>query len=163
MPRSSLRPSARLRNVAALVVLSALTLGAPVAALRAQSSNTPIEQIRIVGTPKLYVQVPSDPKTYNSVWIVFRTSPHLHVSRQVVVRVKGKSGRAYGASGHPNCIRSTVIQAAKLLKPGAKYKVEFYARKSAYGSATKLLTSRTLAAHRWNSHAGSSGIRTPHC
>jgi len=109
-----LLPSPGLCRAAAIAVLAALTIGAPIAALEARTPGaTPIDEIRIAGAPALHVERPGTGAGYDSAWIVFRTRPHLHVSRQVVVRVRGMSGRSYGAAGHPNCIRSTVIGAAK--------------------------------------------------
>ena len=50
----------------------------------------------------------------------------------------------------PDCIRSTVIQVAQLVRPGAKYRVRFYGRRSVGGDMTLLVT-HTLAAHKWSS------------
>jgi hypothetical protein len=77
--------------------------------------------------------------------------PHLHVARQVVVEVRGLRGRSFGAAGAPDCVRSTVIHAASVLRPGAKYRVRFYARESRAGKASTLLATHTVAAHRFDS------------
>jgi hypothetical protein len=136
--------ASRYHTIAALATLAGLTVGAPVAALQAQTPRTPVQSIRIVGTPTLHVDTANASHGYKSAWILFRTSPHLHGPRQVVVRVHGMSGRSYGNAGARNCVRSTIIHAANVLKPGRKYRVQFYARAGAHGQATRLALTRTL-------------------
>ena len=67
---------------------------------------------------------------YNAAWIVFRTRPHLHIARQVVVEIRGLKGCSYGGSGAPNCVRATDIQASQLVTRGHRYRVRFYARRA---------------------------------
>jgi hypothetical protein len=139
----------RLRGFAAIVALAALTVGAPVAALHAKTPKTPVEDIRFVGTVTLHVDTARASHGYHSAWVLFRTSPHLHEPRQVVVRIGEFSGRSYGnvAGTGRNCIRSTLIHAAEKLKPGVKYRVRFYVRPGAHGKASRLALTRTLVAH----------------
>jgi hypothetical protein len=139
------------RRLAAAAILAALTIGAPVNALRAADGTVPVEDIQIAGTPKLFVERPGTGAGYNAAWVVFQTRPRLHVVRQVVVEVRGLRGRSYSAAGAPNCVRSTVIHAASVLRPGAKYRVRFYARKGRAGKADTLLATRTIVAHRFDS------------
>jgi hypothetical protein len=139
------------RRIAATVILAVLTIGAPVTALRAAGGAVPVEDIQIAGAPKLFVERPGTGAGYNAAWVVFETDPHLHVARQVVVEVRGLRGRSFGAAGAPNCVRSTVIHAASVLRPGAKYRVRFYARKGRGGKADTLLATRTVVAHRFDS------------
>jgi hypothetical protein len=123
-PSTSRRARARsVRRLAAVAVLAALTIGAPVTALRASGGTVAVEDIQIVGTPKLFVQRPGSGAGYDAAWVVFKTRPHLHVARQVVVEVRDLPGRSYGASGAPNCVRSTVIQADRAIRPGATYRL----------------------------------------
>ena len=151
MPTTTTRSPHRLPRLAATAVLATLTLGAPVAALQAAGGTVPVEDIEIAGTPKLFVERPGRGAGYDAAWVVFQTRPHLHVARQVVVEVRGLRGRSFGAAGVPNCVRSTVIHAANVLRPGAKYRVRFYARKGRAGKAATLLATRTLVAHRFES------------
>ena len=151
-PSASPRASAHgVRRIAAIVILAVLTIGAPATALRAAGGTVPVEDIQIAGAPKLFVERPGTGAGYNAAWVVFQTRPHLHVGRQVVVEVRGLRGRSYGAAGAPNCVRSTVIHAASVLRPGAKYRVRFYARKGRAGKADTLLATRTVVAHRFDS------------
>jgi hypothetical protein len=140
-----------MRRLAATAILAVLMIGAPVTALHAAGGTIPVEDIQIAGTPKLFVERPGSGGGYNAAWVVFQTRPHLHVGRQVVVEVRGLHGRSYGAAGAPNCVRSTVIHASSVLRPGAKYRVRFYARKGHTGKADTLLATRTLVAHRFDS------------
>lgn len=137
-----------MHRIAAIATLAGLTVGAPVAALQAQTSRTPVHAITIVGTPTLHVDTANASHGYKSAWVLFRTSPHLHEPRQVVVRVHGMSGRSYGNAGARNCVRSTIIHAANVLKPGAKYRVRFHVRPGAHGKTTRVALTRTLVARR---------------
>jgi hypothetical protein len=139
------------RRIAAIAILAVLTIGAPVTALRAAGGTVPVEDIQIAGAAKLFVERPGTGAGYNAVWIVFQTRPHLHVARQVVVEIRGLRGRSYGAAGAPDCVRSTVIHAASVVRPGAKYRVGFYARKGRTGKADTLLATRTVVARRFDS------------
>ena len=150
-----------MRRIAAVVVLAALTIGAPVTALRAAVGTVPVEDIQIAGTPKLFVERPGSGAGYNAAWVVFTTRPHLHVARQVVVEVGDLLGRSYGGSGAPNCVRSTIIQANHAIRPGATYRVRFSARQGATGKAVTLLATRTLVAHRFDSPRGHPTV--PRC
>ena len=150
MPITTQSPH-RLPRLAATAVLAALTLAAPAAALQAAGGTVPVEEIQIAGTPKLLVERPGRGAGYDAAWVVFQTRPHLHVVRQVVVEVRGLRGRSYSAAGAPDCVRSTVIHAAGVLRPGARYRVRFYARKGRTGKAATLLATRSLVAHRFDS------------
>jgi len=148
-------------RLAVIATLAAVAVCLPAAALHAASGAVDVEDIRIVGTPKLHVERPGSGAGYNSAWVVFRTSERLHVVRQVVAEVRGRRGRSYTAKGAPNCVRSTVIQAAKLVKPGNRYRVRFYGRPDRAGEARALLKTYTLTARRFTPPAGSFGV--PHC
>jgi hypothetical protein len=151
-PSAPPRASAHgVRRLAATAILAALMIATPVTALRAAGGTVPVEDIQIAGAPKLFVERPGTGAGYNAAWVVFQTRPHLHVGRQVVVEVRGLRGRSYGAAGAPNCVRSIVIHAASVLRPGVKYRVRFYARKGRTGKADTLLATRTLVAHRFDS------------
>jgi hypothetical protein len=139
------------RSLAAMAVLGALMLGAPMTALSAAGGSVPIEDIEITGTLKLFVERPGTGAGYDAAWVVFQTRPHLRVVRQVVPEVRGLRGRSYTADGAPNCVRSTVIHAAGVVKPGARYRVRFYGRMGRAGKADTLLTTRTLMARRFES------------
>jgi hypothetical protein len=139
------------RSLAAMAVLGALSLGAPMTALYAAGGSVPVEDIQIVGSPKLFVERPGTGAGYDAAWVVFQTRPRLHVVRQVVPEVRGLRGRSYSADGAPNCVRSTVIHAAGLVKPGTRYRVRFHGRNGRAGDADTLLTTRTLVAHRFES------------
>jgi hypothetical protein len=145
LTRATRRPGV---PAALVVVLGVLAL--PAAAPLASSGNVAVDDIKIVGTPVLYVQRPVSSHTYNAAWVIFRTSPHLHEARQVVVELKGRSGRSFGNAGARNCVRSTIIQVARLVKPGATYRVRFYGRARVGGDRT-LLRTYALAAHRFAS------------
>ncbi len=142
------------------VTLGALAMGLPGAASQAASGTVEVKDIKIVGTPVLYVQRPVSGRTYNSAWVLFRARPHLHEARQVVVELKGKRGRTFGNAGPRDCLRSTIIQVARLVKPGAKYRVRFYGRRTVGGEQT-LLRTYTLAAHRFERSIASAS--TPRC
>jgi hypothetical protein len=137
-------------RLAAIAVLGVLAVGAPTAALHAAGGTVPIEDIEIVGTPKLFVERPGTGAGYNAAWVVFQTRPHLHVARQVVVELRGLRGNTYSSRGAPNCIRATVIHAASVVKPGARYRVRFYGREHRAGKADTLVATHTLVAHRFD-------------
>ncbi len=141
--------SARLTAILAAVA-AVLAVGVSVAASQAATGTVEVKDIKIVGTPVLYVQRPVSNATYNAAWVVFKTRPHLHESRQGVTELKGHRGRSFGRAGGPNCIRSTIIQVAKLVRPGVTYRVRFYGRRSVGGDQT-LLATHKLAAHKWSS------------
>lgn len=157
----SLRPrranARRIGCLAAMAALAALTVGAPVAGLQAAAGGVAVEDIRIVGAPKLYFERPGADRFGEIAWVVFETRPHLRVVRQVVVELRGRRGRSYSASGAPNCVRSAILQGAVGLKPSAKYRVRFYGRRGAHGRADTLLATRTLVARG----VGSPGRRPP--
>ncbi|MDQ3722967.1 MAG: hypothetical protein M3376_07860 [Actinomycetota bacterium] len=155
------RPRRTAATLVALALLAVLATGAPATALHADSGRVAVEDIEIAGTPRLYVEQPGRGAGYNAAWIVFRTRPHLHVARQVVAEVRGLRGRSYGGAGAPNCVRSTVIQANKLVKPGQRYRVRFYVRPGAHGTATTLLKSVTLTASRFDSSRARPSV--PRC
>jgi hypothetical protein len=149
------------RRLAGVLVLAALTIGAPVTALRASGGTVPVEDIQIAGTPKLFVERPGSGAGYNAAWVVFTTRPHLHVVRQVVVEVRDLLGSSYSASGAPSCVRSTIIQANRAIRPGARYRVRFAARRGRTGKTLTLPATRTLVAHRFDSPR--SDPKVPHC
>ena len=149
------------RALAATAVLGALMLGAPVTALQAAGGTVPVGDIQIVGTPKLFVERPGAGAGYHAAWVVFQTRPRLHVVRQVVVEIHGARGRSYTASGAVNCVRSTILNAAGLVKPGTRYRVRFYGRKGRTGRADTLIATRTLVAHTFN--APRQHFSTPRC
>jgi hypothetical protein len=142
-----------------MAVLGGLMVGAPITALHAANRNVAVEDIQIVGTPKLFVERPGTGSGYDSAWVIFRTRPHLQVVRQVVTDLRGLRGRSYTADGALNCVRSTVIHAAPVVKPGARYRVRFYARKGRSGKAGTLVATRTLLARRFD--ASRNGV--PRC
>jgi hypothetical protein len=150
-PPAGQRQARGVRSLASMAVLGAILLGAPMTALYAAGRSVPVEDIHIVGSPKLVVERPGTGAGYDAAWVVFQTRPHLHVVRQVVPEVRGLRGRSYSAAGAPNCVRSTVIHAAALVKPGTRYRVRFYGREGRAGDADTLLTTRTLVAHRFES------------
>jgi len=154
-------PRGRQTALAGIAVLTAVVLAAPGSAPLAASGAVPVEDIAIVGTPKLYVEPPGRGAGYNAAWVVFRTRPHLHIARQVVVEVRGLRGRSYGGSGAPNCVRSTVIQANTVVKHANTYRVRFFARPGSHGEATTLLRTVTLPAHRFASRPGIPSV--PRC
>ena len=164
-PRSarSLAPRSRAAAAALAVIalLVALAFGVGVSAPQAASGAVPVSDIEIFGPPKLYVESPGGGAGYNAAWVVFRTRPHLHIARQVVVEVRGLKGRSYGGSGARNCVRSTVIQASKVVRHARTYRVRFYARPGSHGTARTLLRTVTLAAHRFASPPGR--VSVPHC
>jgi hypothetical protein len=145
------------RGAALFAAASCASLGTSFAA----TGTVPIKQIRIVGTPTLYVQAPPGTGTgYNSAWVTFKTSPHLHVALQLVTEVRGLLGRSFGVAGPQNCIRSTIINAVGIVKPGSRYKVQILARAGQYGKATTVLGSYTIAAHAFASTARNPKVPT---
>ena len=58
-------------------------------------------------------------------------------------------------------MRSTVIQANRLVKRGHRYRVRFYARPGAHGTATTLLKTITLTARHFASSPSRPSV--PHC
>ena len=141
--------------------MAAFSLALPAGAPHAATGAVAVDEIEIAAAPKLYVEPPGAGAGYNAAWIVFRTRPHLHISRQVVVEIRGLKGRSYGGSGAPNCVRSTVIQANKLVKRGHRYRVRFYARPGSHGTATTMLKTITLTARHFASPPGSASV--PRC
>jgi hypothetical protein len=160
-PAADQRRARGVRALAATAVLAALMLGAPMTALHAAGGTIPVGDIKIVGTPKLFVERPGTGAGYHAAWVVFQTRPRLHVVRQVVVEVRGLRGRSYTASGGANCVRSTILNAASLVKPGARYRVRFYGRKGRTGNADTLIATRTLVAHTFG--APRTHLSTPDC
>lgn len=79
----------------------------------------------------------------------------------MVVEIRGLKGRSYGGSGAPNCVRSTVIRANRLVKRGHRYRVRFYVRPGAHGTATTLRKTITLTARRFASPPGRASV--PRC
>lgn len=146
---------------AMLVALAAIAVTLPAAALHAASGTVDVEDIRIVGTPTLHVERPGSGAGYNSAWVVFRTGERLHVVRQIVTELRGRRGRSYTAKGARTCVRSTVINVAKLVKPGHRYRVRFYGRPGRAGEAKTLLKTFTLTARRFAPPSGRFSV--PHC
>ena len=162
VPRSARRiRDRRLRGRLAALAVLAVVLAAPASSPLAAGGAVPVEQIAILGTPKLYVEPPGRGAGYNAAWIVFRTRPHLHIARQVVVEVRGLRARSFGRAGAPNCLRSTVIQANKVVKHANTYRVRFYARPGSHGTASTLLRTVRLPAHRFASAPGRPSV--PRC
>jgi hypothetical protein len=157
-PLTSRRPRSLRIPLLATAVLAALAPSQP--ALHAATGTVEVADIRIVGTPLLYVQRPVSGATYNSAWVLFRTRPHLHEARQVVVELKGLRGRSFGNAGARDCVRSTIVQVARLVRPGAEYRVRFYGRRTVGGDDT-LVRTYTLAAHRFTRPVSSAS--TPRC
>jgi hypothetical protein len=145
--RSTDRPAhARsIRRLAALAVLAALAIGAPVTALHAAGGDVAVKDIRIAGTPTLFFERPGTHAGGDIAWVVFQTRPRLRVVRQVVVELRGRRGRSHTARG-ANCVRSAIRQGAIGLKHGTKYRVRFYGRPGRFGDADTLLATRTLVA-----------------
>jgi FtsP/CotA-like multicopper oxidase with cupredoxin domain len=160
-PAADQQQARGVRALAAMAVLGALMLGTPMTALHAAGGTVPVQDIQIVGTPKLFIERPGTGAGYHAAWVVFQTRPHLHVVRQVVVEVRGARGRSYTASGAPNCVRSTILNATSLVKPGGRYRVRFYAGKSRTAHADTLITTRSLVARTFK--APSKHYSTPHC
>ena len=75
--------------------------------------------------------------------------------------MRGLRGRSYGRAGAPDRVRSTVIQASKVVKHARTYRVRFYARPGAHGTATTLLRTVRLAAHRFESSRARPSV--PRC
>jgi hypothetical protein len=159
--RAAVDRSRLLRRGAALAVIVAAASFASLGTSLAATGTIPIAQIRIVGTPTLYVQAPSGTGTgYNSAWVTFRTSPHLHVALQLVTEVRGLLGRSFGVAGPRNCVRSTIINAVGVVKPGSRYRVQILARAGQFGKATTVVGSYTLAAHAFASTARNPKVPT---
>jgi hypothetical protein len=138
------------RGAAVAVIAATASCASLGTSLAATPGAVPLAGIRIVGTPTLYVQAPPG-SGYKSAWVTFRTTPHLHVALQLVTEVRGLLGRSFGVPGPANCIRSTIINAVGIVKPGSRYKVRIYGRAGQYGKATILLGTFTLAAHAFAS------------
>jgi hypothetical protein len=156
------RHVARLRGPAAIAVLVTLTIGAPVAALQADPGRVNVKDITIVGTPTLYVERPAEGAGPNvGTWVVFRARPHLRVVRQVVVEVRGLLGHSHTGRGARDCIRSTILRAGGVLKPGSRYRVRFYGRPGRAGKAETLLATHTLTAHTFPVAPGHTSV--PRC
>jgi hypothetical protein len=159
--RAAVDRSRLLRRGAALAVIVAAASFASLGTSLAATGTIPIAQIRIVGTPTLYVQAPPGTGTgYNSAWVTFRTSPHLHVALQLVTEVRGLLGRSFGVAGPRNCVRSTIINAVGIVKPGSRYIVQILARAGQFGKATTVLGSYTVAAHAFASTARNPRVPT---
>jgi hypothetical protein len=118
-------------------------MGAPAAAPAAHLPRVDIDQISIIGSPKLFVG-PPDSAGFRSTWVVFQTSPRLHTVRQVVVELNGKLGQSNTSRGRPACIRSALNGTS--VKAGSRYRVQFHARSGQAGKIEKLITTRTLTA-----------------
>jgi hypothetical protein len=160
-PAGDRQRSLSVRSLVAMAVLGALMLGAPMTPLHAAGGTVPVQDIQIVGTPKLYVEPPGTGAGYHAAWVVFQTRPRLHVVRQIVVEVRSLRGRSYTASGAPNCVRSTILNAASLVKPARRYRVRFYARKGRTGNADTLIAAHNLVAQTYN--APREHFSTPRC
>jgi hypothetical protein len=168
-PRADRRPGFRaavgrgrsLRHGVAMAVIAAAASYASLGTSLAATGTLPVAEIQIVGTPTLYVQAPPGTGTgYNPAWVTFRTSPHLHVALQLVTEVRGLFGRSFGVAGPRNCIRSTVINAVGIVKPGSRYEVLIYARPGQSGKATTVLGTYRLAAHAFASTARDPKVPT---
>jgi hypothetical protein len=113
-----------------------------------------LPDFHLVGNPRLYVVTPVPAGGGPVVYVVFRSSVHLHEPRQVLAQVKGVSGRTFASrrTGVPNCYRSVSLYSASprspKLTPGRKYRVSFLLRRSAYTRRTTPATSVTVVARR---------------
>jgi hypothetical protein len=141
-----------------VLVAAALTAAGATAAVGAPPTE---RNFHVVGTPKLYVTSAGNREGGPKVYVVFRSSIHLHEPRLVLAAVKGHNGRTYASrrTGVPNCYLSTAIYApAKVpITAGFRYRVDFLTRPTSHSKQTTLVTSYHLVArHR-------SGITPPSC
>lgn len=139
-----------MRRTAAAAALLAMALAVGVGAPQAATGVVPVANLKIVGTPKLYVERPGAGGGYDSAWVVLQTSSHLHVVRQILVTVRDLVGESYSTSGAPNCVRSTILQGNRVVQAGRRYGVQVYGRANRSAKEKRLLGTYTLAAHRFD-------------
>lgn len=144
--KSIVRLRRRVASPATAAGLAVVAMGASAAALAADPPRVDINQISIVGSPKLFI---GQPGSTGSAFVVFQTRPRLRTVRQVVVEINGKLGRSYTSRGRAGCVRSTFLHVQTALKPGSRYRVRFYARSGRTGKIEKLITTRTLTARKF--------------
>jgi hypothetical protein len=148
--KSTIRLTRRVACAATAAGLAVAVMGAAAAAPAADPPRVvDIDQITIIGSPKLFVGQRGS-RGFGSAWIVFQTRPRLRTVRQVVVRISGERGLNYTSRGRPACIRSTIVD-ARTLKAGSRYRVQFHARTGRTRDIEKLLTTRTLTARTFAS------------
>jgi hypothetical protein len=140
--KSTVRLRRRVASAATAAGLAVVVMGAPAAATAADPPRVDINQISIVGSPKLFI---AKPGSTGSAFVVFQTRPRLRTVRQVVVEINGNLGRSYTSRGRAGCVRSTFLN-VQPLKAGSRYRVRFYARSGRAGKIEKLITTRTLTA-----------------
>jgi hypothetical protein len=145
LAKSIVRLRPRVASAATSAAFAVVAIGAPAAASAADPPRVDINQISIVGTPKLFI---AQPGSTGSAFVVFQTRPRLRTVRQVVVEIKGKLGRSYTSRGRARCVRSTFLH-VQTLKAGSGYRVRFYARSGRAGKIEKLITTRTLTARKF--------------
>jgi hypothetical protein len=133
-----------------LVICAVLALGLAGAA---QGATPPDFHLR--GTPKLYVVNGPVGAGRPTVYVMFRSSQHLHEPRLVVAKIHGIGGRTYAARHDPlaNCYRSASFFAKSTgtnprLKAGAAYTVEFVVRATSHAPTDgPAVATRKLSAH----------------
>jgi hypothetical protein len=141
----------------ARLAICALTLGLSAAAAAPAPAAEP--DFHLLGTPRLYVTSESNLSGGPKVYVVFRSTVHLHEPRQVLAAVKGHNGRTYASrrTHVANCYLSTAIVRPAPIRAGISYRVQFSVRSSAYAKRTTPVASRRLVAHHW------AAIRPPSC
>lgn len=147
----------------AMVAVATLVMGAGAVAAQDSARATAPPTFKVATGARLYLPATKPATGRAAAWVVFRTSPHVS-ARLTVVRVAGRSGRSYAASGAADCIRSAVPAKAgsTVLKAGRRYRVSFYARAGTGQSSLRtLISSRVLTARTFT--APPTGLGTPHC
>ena len=145
---SNVRLRRRVTSAATAAGLAVVVMGAPAAAPATHLPRVDINQISIIGSPKLFIGQP-DSTGFRSAWVVFQTRPRLHTVRQVVVEIKGKLGQSNTSRGRAACVRSAFLNAQTFVKAGSRYRVQFHARSAQAGKIEKLITTRTLTARKF--------------
>lgn len=140
------RVNGSMRPALALCAL-ALGLGA------ASPASAAVPGFHLAGTPRLYLLPAGNQLGGPKVYVVFRSTVHLHEPRQVLASVKGHQGRTYASrrTHVANCYISTAIVRPAPIRAGGRYRVDFLVRPSAYSKDKRLVTSRTLVARSWRS------------
>ncbi len=130
-----------------LLAICALAFGLGVAA--PATAATP--DFHLLGTPRLYLLPAGNQQGGPKIYVVFRSTVHLHEPRQVLASVKGHQGRTYASrrTHVANCYISTAIVRPAPIRPGIRYRVQFFVRPSAYSKTKTLVTSRKLVARSW--------------
>ena len=133
----------------ATLAICALALGLGAAA----PATAAAPDFHLAGTPRLYLLPAGNQLGGPKVYVVFRSTVHLHEPRQVLASVKGHRGRTYASrrTHVANCYISTAIVRPAPIRPGIRYRVQFFVRPSAYSKDRTLVTSRTVVAHSWRS------------